>query len=165
MMSDKMEDIRWEQRFANYNKALKKLAEAIGYIKKMSVKGVIGANDMKSDIVLVEIIREGLIQRFEYTYEMAWNVMKDYAHFQGNTEVGGSRDAIRYAFSLNLVSDGDLWMDMVSSRIKTSHTYDEDIAKEIYSKIVNKYYPEFLRFGEVMDAKRSERHPDLFGNQ
>ncbi len=85
--------------------------------------------------VLDEIIKEGLIQRFEYTYERAWNVMKDYALYQGNSEIGGSRDAIRNAFSLNLISDGDMWMDMIKSRIKTSHTYNDETAQEIYLKI------------------------------
>jgi len=154
-MVSKTEDIRWEQRFLNYNKALKKLAEAIGYIK-------IDIDDNSTDVVLGEIIKEGLIQRFEYTFEMAWNVMKDYARYQGNTEVGGSRDAIRYAFSIDLISDGDLWMDMVNSRIKTTHTYDEKTAQEIYSKIVSKYYSEFVRFHKVMKRKLSDKQLDIF---
>ena len=61
--------------------------------------------------VLEEIIKEGLIQRFEYTFELAWNMMKDYAMYQRNTEIGGSRNAIRYAFSSNLIAYGDIWME------------------------------------------------------
>lgn len=102
-----------------------------------------------------EIIKEGLLQRFEYTHELAWNVMKDYATFQGNTDVGGSRDATREAFQLKLVSDGKVWMEMIGSRNKTSHTYNEETADEIYSKIMNEYYPAFLEFQKNMDAKRS----------
>ena len=147
-------DIRWEQRFSNYNKALQKLTQAINYIKKDLEQNV-------AEEVLEEIIKEGLIQRFEYTYEMAWNVMKDYALYQGNSEIGGSRDAIRYAFSLNIISDGDLWMDMIKSRVKTSHTYNEETAHEIYTKILNEYYPAFLEFQKVMEGKRSGNQKDL----
>ncbi len=148
-MTDK-NDIRWEQRFSNFNKALGKLTEAIEYIGK-EIK--IEHND--SEVILIEIIKEGLIQRFEYTYEMAWNVMKDYALYQGNTEIGGSRDAIRYAFSSNLISDGDMWMDMIKSRIKTSHTYNEETANEIYLKILKEYYFAFLKFQQTMEGKKT----------
>lgn len=148
-------DIRWEQRFSNFNKALKKLTEAINYIKK-------DLEQRKAEEVLWEIIKEGLIQRFEYTYEMAWNVMKDYALYQGNSEIGGSRDAFRYAFTLNLISNGDMWMDMIKSRIKTAHTYNEETAQEIYTKILNEYYPAFLEFQKVMEGKRSGKQQNLF---
>jgi nucleotidyltransferase substrate binding protein (TIGR01987 family) len=132
------QDIRWEQRFSNYIKALHKLDQAVGYIKSN-----LNDNESNPDIVLDEMIKEGLIQRFEYTFELAWNVMKDYAAFQGNPDVGGSRDAIREAFELQLIPDGKLWMDMIGSRIKTSHTYNETTAEEIYVKILNEYHPAF----------------------
>lgn len=151
-------DIRWEQRFSNFNKALQKLTEAINYIKK-------DLEQSKAEEVLEEIIKEGLIQRFEYTYEMAWNVMKDYALYQGNSEIGGSRDSIRYAFTLNLISDGDMWMDMIKSRIKTSHTYNEETAQEIYMKILNEYYPAFIDFQRVMEGKRTGNQQDLFDKE
>ena len=115
-------DIRWEQRFSNYRKALKKLSQAIDYTKEDLKGRKVDIDSEDADEVLDEIIKEGLIQRFEYTYEMAWNVMKDYAFYQGNADITGSRDAIRYAFSSNIISNGDLWMDMIKSRIKTSHT-------------------------------------------
>ncbi len=146
-------DIRWEQRFSNYNKALKKLSEAVEYIEKYPE-----GNDDKHDSakeVLEEIVKEGLIQRFEYTWEMAWNVMRDYALYQGNSGIGGSRDAIRYAFSLDLISDGDIWMDMIQSRIKTIHTYNEETARGIYLKIINEYHAAFLEFQKVMEGKQS----------
>lgn len=153
-MIDK-KDIRWEQRFSNYNKALKKLSEAIDYIKKELNKNDLDIKNEDAKDVLGEIIKEGLIQRFEYTYEMAWNVMKDYALYQGNSEIGGSRDAIRFAFSSKLIGNGDLWMDMIKSRIKTTHTYNEETANEIYLKIINEYHSAFLKFQEVMEAKRT----------
>lgn len=139
-------DVRWKQRFENFQKALQKLIEAVDYIKN---------NDSKAEIVLDEIIKEGLIQRFEYTHELAWNVMKDYATYQGNTTVGGSRDATREAFQLQLMSDGAVWMDMIGSRNKTSHTYNEATADEIYLKILNDYFPAFLEFQKNMEQKMS----------
>ncbi len=154
------EDIRWEQRFSNYRKALKKLSEAIEYVQENLKDEDFDSFEMNE--VLNEIIKEGLIQRFEYTYEMAWNVMKDYAAYQGNTDIAGSRDAIRYAFSANLITNGDTWIDMIKSRIKTSHTYNEATVDEIYGKIINEYHTEFIHFQEVMEGKRSGEQQNLF---
>ena len=137
-------DVRWKQRFENFQKALQKLIEAVDYIKN---------NDSKAEIVLDEIIKDGLIQRFENTHELAWNVMKDYATYQGNTTVGGSRDSTREAFQLQLMSDGAVWMDMIVSRNKTSHTYNEATADEIYLKILNDYFPAFLEFQKTWSKK------------
>jgi nucleotidyltransferase substrate binding protein (TIGR01987 family) len=139
-------DVRWKQRFENFQKALQKLVEAVAYIED---------NDSKAEVVLEEIIKEGLIQRFEYTHELAWNVMKDYATYQGNSTVGGSRDATREAFQLQLISDGAIWMDMIGSRNKTSHTYNESTADEIYLKIIDDYFPAFLEFQKNMEQKIS----------
>lgn len=158
-------DIRWEQRFSNYNKALRKLSEAIDYIEEELKNNDFEIENKEVEDVLEEIIKEGLIQRFEYTYEMAWNVMKDYAIYQGNTEIGGSRDAIRFAFSINLIENGDMWMDMIKSRIKTSHTYNEQTANEIYLKIINEYHFAFLNFQKVMEEKRIEEQHSLFDKE
>ena len=148
-------DIRWEQRFANFNKALRKLTQAINYIRHNFADEDKPIDNSDLGYVLDEIIKEGLIQRFEYTHELAWNVMKDYAVYQGNATVGGSRDAIREAFQLQLISNGKIWMDMIGSRNRTSHTYNETTADEIYVKILNDYYPAFLEFQKNMEAKRS----------
>ncbi len=146
-------DIRWEQRFTNFNKALNKLTEAIEFIRKNLLNKENRIENDYTEEILDEILKEGLIQRFEYTFEMAWNVMKDYALYQGNPDLGGSKDAIRYAFSINIISEGDLWMEMIQSRIKTSHTYNEEIANEIYLKIINSYHSLFLSFQKVMEDK------------
>lgn len=144
------EDIRWEQRFSNFVRALHKLTQAVEYINQNTSQKEDEDSDIKS-----EIIKEGLIQRFEYTHELAWKVMKDYALFQGNPEVGGSRDASREALQLGIISNGDVWMEMIGSRNKTSHTYNEDTADEIYSKILNDYYPAFIDFEKIMEEKKS----------
>jgi len=142
------QDIRWEQRFSNFLKALDKLSQSVEYITEVLAK-----DDLSS--VQEELIREGLIQRFEYTHELAWNVMKDYGEYQGNTNIGGSRDASREAFQLNLISNGQVWMDMIGSRNKTTHTYNKETADEIYSKILYEYYPAFMEFKQTMENKRS----------
>jgi nucleotidyltransferase substrate binding protein (TIGR01987 family) len=130
-------DIRWKQRFSNFVKALQKLEEAVLYVQNDSLSE-------NTTFVLNEIIKEGLIQRFEYTHELAWNVMKDYGNYQGNSEIGGSRDATREAFKLQLFTDGHIWMDMIKSRNETSHTYNQELADEIYDKIINLYFPDFF---------------------
>lgn len=140
-------DIRWEQRFSNYNKALDKLTAAIEYIKNNS-KEIAGVSS--SDNVLDDILKEGLIQRFEYTHELAWNVMKDFLEDRGSIKLYGSRDTTREAFQAELIYNGGLWMDMIKSRNKTSHTYNEETAREIFTKIITSYYPEFLEFQKKM---------------
>ena len=144
-----MEDIRWEQRFSNFNKALLKLEESVNYINHT----VLDEEDL--GYIVDELIKEGLIQRFEYTHELAWNVMKDYALFQGNSTIGGSRDATREAYKLQIIENADVWMDMIQSRNKTSHTYNQEIANEIFGKIIHDYFQLFLDFQKVMEEKRS----------
>jgi len=149
-------DIRWEQRFSNFRKALKRLSDAVLYIKnEIDVKEIEIQSDKDFKDVLNEIVKEGLIQRFEYIFDLSWNVMKDYALYQGNSELTGSRDAIRYAFSTNLIKNSDMWMDMMKSRIMTYHTYNEEAINEIYLKIVNEYYGTFQDFEKVMEEKQT----------
>ena len=145
-------DIRWEQRFSNFIKAHEKLTQSVNYIQEKLLENE-SVSDEILDTVLNEMIKEGLIQRFEYTHELAWNVMKDYAEYQGNPNVGGSRDAIREALQLKLVEDGEVWMDMIKSRNKTSHTYNEATAEEIYGKILREYFPAFVEFKSAMEQK------------
>jgi nucleotidyltransferase substrate binding protein (TIGR01987 family) len=79
--------------------------------------------------------------------------MKDYAAYQGNSSIGGSRDATREAFQLKLIEEGYIWMDMINSRNQTSHTYNEENADIIYNKVVQEYYPEFICFKNTMESK------------
>ncbi len=125
------QDIRWVQRFQNFNKAFSKLENAIQVLQKEG---------------LSELEREGLIQRFEYTHELAWNVMKDFFEMEGNSTIMGSRSATREAFKKGLVIDGENWMDMINSRNLTTHTYNEEVVDEITKKIIASYYPAFKDF-------------------
>lgn len=89
---------------------------------------------------LSELERQGLIKAFEYNYELAWNVVKDFYEYQGVAGIMGSRDAFRQAFKRGLVSDGKVWMDMVEDRIKTIHTYHEEVAGEVLQHIIDHYF-------------------------
>jgi nucleotidyltransferase substrate binding protein (TIGR01987 family) len=152
------QDIRWEQRFLNYKKAFGKLQEAVEFIRSME-------EDTEDDgtwELMDEMRKESLIQRFEYTHELGWNVMKDYAHFQGDSSVAGSRDATRAAFKLQLITDGEVWMEMIKSRNQTTHTYNESTANEIFGKIMHHYYPAFLAFRDMMEQKKSGEQQNLF---
>lgn len=136
-MTDDDQDIRWQQRFANYRKALTQLQKFID-------KG-----DMS------ELEKLGLIKAFEYTYELAWNTMKDFLEYRGQADLYGSRDVIRKAFELELVEDGDNWMDMLKSRNQTSHTYNQETADEICRAIHDRYYRLFVRLEEKLAGLHS----------
>ncbi len=147
-------DIRWEQRFSNYSKAMDKLQESVEYIQSSHLNE--NTDEEEKLAVLDEMVKEGLIQRFEYTHELAWKVMKDFAEYQGTTNISGSRDAIRVALQMNLIQSGEVWMDMMLSRNKSSHTYNEATANEIYSKILSEYFPELKKFRITMEEKQLE---------
>lgn len=142
------QNIRWQQRFANYRKALVKLTQAVDLLSKQT----------GGETVVDELLQEGLIQRFEYTHELAWKVMKDYAEYQGYTDVRGSRDAIRKALEMNLIDD-KRWMETIEDRNLTVHNYDNEIASEIYNNIMNVYAPLFIAFEHKM---QSLTEPTLF---
>ncbi len=146
-------DVRWEQRFANYRKALQKLTIAVELIKPIYVEL---CNNSLSDEEELQV--EGLIQRFEYTHELAWKVMMDYAKYQGFQEIKGSRDATRYALKNNIVCD-ECWMEMIQSRNRTSHTYDDDTAQEILVYIVEKYIKAFTLFeSKMIEIREKEQN-------
>lgn len=102
----------------------------------------------KRELSLLE--KQGLIQAFEYTHELAWNVMKDFLEYQGNQSVKGSRDAIREAFKVALIEDGETWMETIHTRNATSHGYDKEMAKEVVNTIINDYMEIFSKFEKEM---------------
>ena len=87
---------------------------------------------------------QGLIQSFEYTHELAWNTLKDFLESRGNKEIFGSKDTTRKAFQLNLIANGEDWMDMIQSRNETSHTYNDETSNKIVQAITGRYYQEFI---------------------
>ena len=158
------QDIRWEQRLSNYNKALDKLGKAVAYVKKNHKKDEFKEDEL-SDEILDNLIIQGLIQSFEYTHELAWNVMKDFFYFQGNSNIKGSRDAFREAFSKGLIDDGELWMETIKSRQVTAHTYNEETAMVIFNEIIDRYYPAFKAFSIKMEELRSGKQGNIFDKE
>jgi nucleotidyltransferase substrate binding protein (TIGR01987 family) len=124
-------DIRWHQRLQSFQRALVRLSE--------------GAQ-LAGQRELSPLEKQGLIQAFEFTHELAWNVLKDYLDTQGIQEVVGSRGATREAFRNGLIADGEVWMDMIKSRNQTSHTYNEETANEITEAIFTRYCAAFAEF-------------------
>ncbi len=123
-----MEDVRWKQRFSNYTQALQTLRRAV---------------DLSKERDLSELEQQGLIQGFEFTHELAWNVLKDYLEEQGFVGIIGSKNATREAFRNGLIEDGESWMDMIKARNLTSHTYNMNLAANIVKDILSRFYPAF----------------------
>lgn len=125
------EDIRWMQRFQNYLKALRELEDAVR---------------LSATRDLNKLEKQGLIQGFEYTHELAWKTIKDYLSEQGISGLVGSKDSSREAFNLGLISDGAVWMEMIKARNLTSHAYDEHIAETVFKAITEQFFPVFYDF-------------------
>lgn len=123
------QDIRWKQRFDNFQRALGQLTLAI---------------QLMAQRPLSELERQGLIQGFEFTHELAWNVLKDYLEMEGIQGLVGSRSTVREAFKRGLVPDGEAWMDMIEKRNLSSHTYNLDVAETLAAAIHQRYYPAFI---------------------
>ncbi len=123
-MEEKTE--RWRQRLATFGKALVRMDEVVTlwHSRKLS-----------------DLERDGMIQRFEYTQELAWKLLKNYIEYQGEAQMGGSRDTIRQAFRLGLIENSEPWFDMLESRNLTSHVYDEETEMTVIERIVDTYYP------------------------
>jgi nucleotidyltransferase substrate binding protein (TIGR01987 family) len=119
-------DVRWMQRFQNYRQALARLTAAV---------------EISRQRPLTELEQQGLIQAFEFTHELGWNVLKDYLDEQGIGGIIGSKGASREAFKNGLIADGEAWMDMIKARNLTSHTYQEEIAEGIVRDIYGRFYP------------------------
>ena len=130
-----MEDVRYRQRFDNFEKSFFLLKSALD-IKEPSI-----------------VEKAGAIQFFETTFELSWKMMKDYLEFLGYV-INSPRDAIKRSFAIDIIIDGNLWLDVLADRNRTTHTYDEKMANEVYGKIRNQYYPLLLelhlKFNEII---------------
>lgn len=137
-------DIRWIQRFNNYLWAFSELEKAVVLAKSRD---------------LSNLEKQGLIQGFEYTHELAWKVLKDYLSYQGIQGLIGSKDSTREAFKNGLIGSGEIWMDMIQSRNLTSHIYDTELANTIFQSIVRNYFPEFEKlkhtFNDLMEKENT----------
>ena len=122
-------DIRWIQRFDNFKRAFARLSEAAELAEQRD---------------LSDLERQGLIQAFEFTHELAWNTLKDFLTSHGSTaKLYGSRDTTRAAFAAELIEDGELWMKMIEHRNESPHTYNDDVAGKITEAVLAGYVGAF----------------------
>lgn len=131
-------DIRWKQRFQNYCRALDQLTRFMDRVE------------------LNELEEQGLIQSFEYNHELAWKTLKDFLELRGVVDLFGSKDTSKEAFKAGLLGDaeqdGQVWMDMIESRNQTSHTYNEDTAREIIDAITDHYFNAFCALRDKLTS-------------
>jgi nucleotidyltransferase substrate binding protein (TIGR01987 family) len=116
-------DIRWKQRFYNYSKVIKHLENALAI--------------ENTDILQ----KAGIVQFFEMSFELAWNLTKDYLEEQGFSDVKTPRSALKKAFEVGIIENGHIWMELLQERNLSAHTYDEQKANDLDSLIRNKYFP------------------------
>jgi len=143
-MSNNKQDVRWIQRFQNYIKAFQTLIEAV---------------ELAQTRTLSKLEQQGLIQGFEFTHELAWNVFKDYLEHKGFVDLIGSRDATRMAFKNGLLEDGDVWMAMIKARNQCSQSYNLQLAEEIVDDILTVFYPAFEKMAQKF-KKLSEQNDE-----
>ena len=134
-------DIRWQQRFANYKRALAQL------------------DTFFQPPALNEREQQGLIKAFEYTFELGWNTLRDLLRSQGDASLLGSRDTLREAFRLGLIVDGEGWMLMIQDRNLTSHTYNRSTADAIAGNIRERYLPCFQQLAARLAQRLQEEGP------
>jgi nucleotidyltransferase substrate binding protein (TIGR01987 family) len=128
------DDIRWQQRLQNWNRALAQLTK---FMQREELN---------------ELEEQGLIQSFEYNHELAWKTQKDFLEDQGYTDLFGSKNVAKKAFETGLVQNGELWLDMIKSRNLTSHTYNEAVTRHIVDAIIDHYFAELCELNKKMNA-------------
>ena len=126
-------DIRWKQRFSNFRKVLRLLEQAAA-VKQPDIIG-----------------KAGQIQFFEMSFELAWKVLKDYLEYAGHTGTSSPRAVLKKAYSEGLIVDGHAWIQLLSDRNLTTHTYEESKADEVISLIKNKYLSLFQKLEQTLE--------------
>lgn len=129
------QDIRWKQRFEHFTRAFKQLKNA---------------NELQKEREFTELELQGVIQAFEVSQELSWKVMKDFLEEQGKIDLFGSKNAVREAFNVGLITNGEVWLEMIKSRNLTSHIYDHNEILAILEVILNTYLPIFNEFENKM---------------
>jgi len=127
----KIPDVRWRQRFQSFGRAFAQLSAAAELAKQRK---------------LSDLEQQGLIQAFEFTHELAWNILKDFLESRGAANLYGSKDATREAFAKGLIANGEEWMTMIQARNRSSHTYNQKTADEVSAAILANFMPEFVAF-------------------
>ena len=132
------QDIRWKQRFENFDRALGLLQEALA-----------GGQENLSPLE-----QEGAAQRLEYTLELAWKCMKDYLENSGITIAPATpRQVIKEAFAAKIIADGQIWIDMLNHRNLLSHTYDFAVFEEAIRAAAEHYIPALQELHEFLSKE------------
>jgi len=126
---------RWVQRFENFSKAYRQFDAAMQDFDNLSI-----------------LEKEGLIQRFEYTFELAWKTLKDYLEYQ-QVAVSFPREVIKAGFHHGLIQDGEIWMNMLEKRNLLAHTYDEERVHTAIAMIKDGYYEAISQLYRDLGAK------------
>ena len=133
-------DPRWVQRFENFSRAFILLREGIELLQSPDVPS---------------IVREGVVQRFEYTWELAWKTLKDYLVFKKVTlDKVTTAEVIRTAFEAGYIQDGQDWMDALDARNKMSHVYSQDAFDQVIKDIQHRYFKLFDTLYEMLLVER-----------
>lgn len=138
MKKIRKKDIRWVQRFSNYKKALKKLGDAIS------------KNDEEE---MSDLEKEGLIQRFEYTFELGWKTLQDLFYHKGYQDISGPNPVLKQALLDGYIKGEKGWREMKNARDLSTHTYDENTANKIASKIMEEFYDLLLVLRRRLDKE------------
>ena len=137
-MTEENKDIRWQQRFVNYNKAFQQLAK---YVTQKELN---------------ELEQQGLIKSFEYTYELAWKTLQDLLKDKGYRSIIGPKPVIKQSFQDRYITDGEAWMRMHNSRNLTSHTYHQETAEEIVKQIREEYFSLLEALQRRLEAEKDK---------
>ena len=134
---DDTQDIRWKQRYAHFQKAFRLLEQTVAIVHPSDAE------------------RAGLIQFFEMTFELAWKMLKDYLESEGFTVIS-PRATLKQAFQAGLLDDGHVWLEALTDRNLTVHTYEESIALAVEQSIRTRYYPALLALHQTFAAKMEQ---------
>lgn len=142
------EDIRWIQRFNNYRKALARLGEAVALAEEKE---------------LSDLEQQGLIQGFEFTFDLAWKTLQDYLrHHKRPNDNGGPNVIIEQAMADGIIKADEVWKEMKKSRDLTSHSYDGDTADDIAENILYTYYALFIQLETRLQLEKINEEKNLF---
>jgi len=132
------DEVRWQQRLENFGKALAQLEAAC---EKESYS---------------ELERAGLVQMFEFTFELAWKTLKDLLFYEG-LDVNSPREALRKAFEVEHLGEAETetLLDALEKRNLLSHTYEEEAAKEAEELIKDQYAPALRTMFDRLQSKRN----------
>lgn len=142
------EDIRWIQRFNNYRKALARLGEAV---------------QLAEERELSDLEQQGLIQGFEFTFDLAWKTLQDYLRENKRpNDNGGPNVIITQSLEDGIIKGEEQWKAMKKSRDLTSHSYDGETADDIAENILETYYNLFIQLETRLQLEKINQEKNLF---